>query len=260
MKTSIRRSKSARKARSASKAALGRYLAAGLGATGLASVDSEAAIVSIDVTTLGLTTGANAGVASGSVTTVDDFIVDGRSFAVANNTGVYGYFGFTFPNNTSNANGVVFANGGGSYSPINFAVDSIIGSGILAPNNQSAWNGVGAFSPLFAIIGYGSTPAFPPSPSSHIAFRVAANGTGPFFTDATDWNYGYFRVTWNTTNEFRILDGAYESTVNTPITVVPEPTGLALAGIGALALGAGAIRRSRKARRAAAEGTLAEAV
>ena len=59
--------------------------------------------------------------------------------------------------------------------------------------------------------------------------------------------YGYFEVTWNeTSSEFEILSGAYESTPNTPIAV-PEPSAIALTGIGALALGAGAIRRSRKA-------------
>ena len=93
-------------------------------------------------------------------------------------------------------------------------------------------------------------------PGSFIGFRARPTDT------STNWTYGYFEVTWtNATNTFEVLSGAYESTLNTPIAVaVPEPTGLALAGIGALALGAGAIRRSRKARKAAAEGSLAEAV
>jgi len=69
------------------------------------------------------------------------------------------------------------------------------------------------------------------------------------------------------------LDVGFENTVEispstsftetltlTSVSSVPEPSTVALAGIGALALGAGAIRRSRKARKAAAEGTLAEAV
>ena len=82
---------------------------------------------------------------------------------------------------------------------------------------------------------------------------MAANGTGPTFNDATQFHYGYFRVTWDKQSDvFQVLSGAYESTVNAPITVVPEPGGVALAGIGALALGAGAIRRSRKARKAVA--------
>jgi len=38
--------------------------------------------------------------------------------------------------------------------------------------------------------------------------------------------------------------------VNTAISV-PEPSAIAMTGIGALALGAGAIRRSRKGRKAA---------
>ena len=98
------------------------------------------------------------------------------------------------------------------------------------------------------------------TPANFIGFRVAANGSGPLLNDATQFHYGYFQVTWTAAlNEFRILSGAYESTVNTPITTVPEPTSAALIGVGALALGAGAIRRSRKARRAAAEETPVEA-
>jgi hypothetical protein len=72
-------------------------------------------------------------------------------------------------------------------------------------------------------------------------------------------------VTWdNTLNQFQILSGAYETTPNTSILAgavpVPEPSAVALAGIGALALGAGAIRRSRKARKAAAGGAVIAAV
>ena len=97
------------------------------------------------------------------------------------------------------------------------------------------------------------------TPAKFIGFRVAANGSGPLLNDATRFHYGYFRVTWDRqSDEFRIHSGAYDSTVNMPIAV-PEPTSAALIGVGALALGAGAIRRSRKARRAAAEETPVEA-
>jgi hypothetical protein len=92
-------------------------------------------------------------------------------------------------------------------------------------------------------------------PGSYIGFRARPTDT------STDWTYGYFEVTWtNATNTFEVLSGAYESTVNTAIAVqavVPEPSAIALAGVGALALGAGAIRKARKARKAAAEGSLA---
>lgn len=89
LKTSSRRSTSARRARSAprarSKTALGRYLAAGLGATGLATVECEAGVVNIAVTSLGLTTGANAGVSSGGNVLVNNFLgLTGRQFNVSN--------------------------------------------------------------------------------------------------------------------------------------------------------------------------------
>ena len=68
-------------------------------------------------------------------------------------------------------------------------------------------------------------------------------------------NYGWLEVTWAAaSDQFQILSGAYESTANTPIPIgaVPEPTTIALTGVAALALGAGAIRRARKSRRESA--------
>ena len=86
---------------------------------------------------------------------------------------------------------------------------------------------------------------------SYLGFRARPTISG------TAWNYGYFEVTWNAASaQFQILSGAYESTVNTPITV-PEPAGMVLAGIGALALGVGAIRRSRMPRRPRSPATTA---
>ena len=61
--------------------------------------------------------------------------------------------------------------------------------------------------------------------------------------------YGYLEVTWSSSsNQFQILSGAYESVPGTPIAV-PEPATMGAIGVAALALGAGAIRRSRKARK-----------
>jgi hypothetical protein len=73
-----------------------------------------------------------------------------------------------------------------------------------------------------------------------MAFKTAQN------------NYGWLEVIWNnTSNQFQLVSGAYESTPNTPIVAgVPEPSTIAAAGVAALAMGAGAIRRARRARSA----------
>jgi hypothetical protein len=253
-----RRTHAARKTRVTSKAALGRYLAAGLGATGLATVESEAAVVSLDITNLGSNavnaSGINAGIASGGSKTVNDFVVAGRSLTVGNNLPLLA--GNIYTGLWGNDNGVRIAATGGNYAePTKFVFGNTV---------SSATSFQGARDSQVFYLKYGSSlynsPNFTASPANYIGFRVAANGSAPQFNDATQFNYGYFQVTWDSSSDqFQILSGAYESTVNTPIAV-PEPSTVALAGIGALALGAGAIRRSRKARKAVAEGTLAEAI
>ena len=63
----------------------------------------------------------------------------------------------------------------------------------------------------------------------------------------SDFNYGWIRidVPTDTTNALKVIDWAYESTANTPIlagdmgpppSAVPEPTSMAIFGLGALGL------------------------
>jgi hypothetical protein len=248
MKTSARRSKSARKARSASKAALGRYLAAGLGATGLATAECDAAVINLNISALGTPpsnrSGVNGGVANGESTNIQyvvPFAVTGQinQMGILNNSGD-GYFGL------NGAQYMEFLAGSTVASPTNLPFGALAGP--TTPDGSS-WGNINNINSYFRYAAY-TSPNF--GPGSFMGFRVE-NTEG-------DYNYGYFEVTWNNSNnQFQILSGAYESTPNTPIAV-PEPSTIALAGIGALALGAGAIRRSRKARKAAAEGSLAEAV
>jgi hypothetical protein len=276
MENSIRRSPSARKANPASKAALGRYLAAGLGATGLASVDSEAGIVNVDITNIGSTnldiSGPNAGIPLGSspssIKNIVNFPVTNGAINVANfdYPGSYVTLGFykgSGPAGGPGANYVTqFATGGTAATPFRFTEAGISSVGPTLPSG-TVWSDNRDSAPFRSQAYYGAPLVSAPDwgAGSYIGFRTRPTGS----QDPQDWTYGYFEVTWtNATNTFEVLSGAYESTLNTPIAVaVPEPTGLALAGIGALALGAGAIRRSRKARKArkaAAEGSLAEAV
>ena len=246
MKTSARRPKSARKARSASKAALGRYLAAGLGATGLASMECEAAIVNLDITNIGGQdiSGVNAGILPGDYqlyksvsdpfpTTPNQFYVsNGHTWGAGPMTGLIG------GQNTS------FATAGSYGTPRIFSEGQLVDgspSNNFGTNNiyQSAFQGDATYP---GGVGPFSVPSIT-GPGNYMGFRSGQPG---------NYIYGYFEVTWDqTSSEFQILSGAYESTLNTPIAV-PEPSAIALTGIGALALGAGAIRRSRKARKVAA--------
>ncbi len=278
MKNSIRRSKSARKANPASKAALSRYLAAGLGATGLASVECEAEIVNVNITNIGSNnqniSGPNAGIPAGSQTkSVNNFPIAGAPFP-DRNTIVFRNTHYEFENYSIFYKGlqtsgpgygsarVQFATGGTYASPFKFTE---AGTNLVGPSlpEGAVWDVNSFYNSLFRLEqgDYNWYPFFLPysapdwGPGSYIGFRARPTDT------STDWTYGYFEVTWtNATNTFEVLSGAYESTVNTAIAVqavVPEPSAIALAGVGALALGAGAIRKARKARKAAAEGSLA---
>lgn len=239
-----------RKAKFASKARLGRYLAAGLGATGLASMECEAAIVNLNIAALGSPgtadrSGVNGGLPNGvqgSVFNVVPLAITGtQNQMIISNNFTGGERGLTGFQNMQFLAGSAYA------SPTKLLDGALVGP--TAPGGSS-WvnNGYSLFKygvPPYSVY---TSPNF--GAGSFMGFRVSHSTPGQY-------TYGYFGVTWNnTSNQFQILSGAYESTPNTPIAV-PEPSTIALTGIGALALGAGAIRRSRKARKAAAGGLLA---
>jgi hypothetical protein len=234
-----RSTKTALKSRVTSKAALGRYLAAGLGATGLATVESEAAIVNLNVSAI---SGVNGGLAPGSQTTFTNFVPGqaGTGFTVYNAFEPYSRMGVT------QFSRMRFAAGAALASPTKFVAGNLVSSANSFPS--------GYYLPLFSTTYEPGGVSQNFGPGNYLGFRIQDQFV------PTNFYYGYLETTWNsTTNQFQILSGAYENTPNTAIAV-PEPSTAALTGIAALALGAGAIRRSRKARKAAAEGTLAEAV
>lgn len=227
---------------SATAARLGGYLTVSLGAGVLGTSQADAGIVSIDIGPTGFNIGSpNAGVSTGNTAYRADFpfsnagylyLVNKQTYqpdiAIVTVTGLYG------------RNGLQFANNGGALAT-KFAADATIdgSSGFSSSGNGSQ----GLFYYKNGILSPSVSPDF--GPGSYVGFMT------------NQGNYGWLEVTWSSSSEqFQILSGAYESVPGVAITagpvVVPEPSTTALLGLGALALGAGAVRKQRTARRAQA--------
>ena len=202
------------------------YLAAGVGAGIVGTAPVDAGIVNIDIGPSGFNIGGiNGGVTAGSYATTSNFPLTGAGTLVLSNDG-YSLWGLGGGNN------LAFAASASDASPVRFTVGQTV-SGSTAFQTQQSYTAFRAASSVSPDFGAGS----------YMGFRTAQN------------NYGWLEVTWvAASDQFQILSGAYESTANTPIPIgaVPEPTTIALTGVAALALGAGAIRRARKARRESA--------
>ena len=81
--------------------------------------------------------------------------------------------------------------------------------------------------------------------NSFIGFRFSSGG---------GFNYGYIEVLWNwtgtpSTSSFQLLSAAYEDQVDTAIVTpggsIPEPTSMAIFGLGALGMAYRARRKSK---------------
>ena len=178
---------------------LGAYLAAGLGASTVATPSSDAAIVNINIGPTGFNIGGiNGGVASGSLRQpINNFpLASSGSLAVYNlpgdMIGLAGLAGLKF----------AVAPSGGNATPRNFTLNATINSSAIPVAS-------GVYPSLFRYVngGYGTiynSPNF--GPGSYMGFRTSAN------------NYGWLEVTWtNASSQFQILSGAYESVANVAI-------------------------------------------
>ena len=203
-------------------ARLGAYLAAGLGASTVATSTADAAIVNINIGPTGFNIGGiNAGIAYDDPSlAIDPFPMPGAGNLEINNdyyrNGLYG------------ASGLGFAIWGGFASPRNFAFGSLIG-GPFASFTDS-W---GYFESSFRVLavdvytGGSNYFVFSPNfgPGSYMGFRTAQG------------NYGWLEVTWDSASEdFQILSGAYEDqpgvaiAAGAEVSPIPEPgTWVALA-------------------------------
>jgi len=169
-------------------------LALAAGITSFAQ-NAQAELITINIGPTGFNIGGtNGGVANGSLRLVSNFPISGNSLAVANNYdgGATGLSGF---------NGIKFAAGRGSATPVNFALNTSIGSGSTYVDNEQC---------LFQS-GSGNV-SLPFGSGSYMGFRTAQN------------NYGWLQVTWTPSSvEFQILSGAYESTPNVAILAGAAP-------------------------------------
>jgi hypothetical protein len=197
--------------------------AVSVGAGILGTHSAEAAIVTIDIGPSGFNIeGVNAGLASGGTRNVSNFPMSGGGSLNLINDPNDGYQG------AGSSYFLTFAYSDGAV--FNFSGGATIGSSF-----SGTW--VSGGYPLFKYLGI-TSPNF--GSDSYLGFRTAQG------------NYGWMEATWDGT-DFQFYSAAYESTPGVAIAAgavaVPEPSTTALLGLGALALGAGAVRKQRAARR-----------
>lgn len=225
---------------SASKAArLAGYLAGGVGSTLLATPAADAAIVVVDVSTIGWTQGGTPGTGIGGTSagiTFGDakkiaasFISHGGAVASMDIYNTTNRIGFDPDGNMQ------MATDGGSSSPHKFSTGQTINAA------SYSWRATAGDT---AFIG-GATATSPDfGAGSFVGFRFGSGST---------YYYGYIEVTWayngsQAASTFSILSMAYESTANTGIVATSASAVPAGGGSMALmALGGGAFRRRGRA-------------
>ena len=191
-------------------ARLGAYLAAGLGASTIATSNVEAAIVVIDIGPTGFNIGGiNGGLTSGTYVSRPSFPLNGGgTIRLFNN-----YQGYT---GIAGVGGLEFAINGGNASPRNFALNASIGSSAN-------------FSGDLSYSGF--------KYNNNISTSFNSGGYMGFKTASSTNMYGWLQVTYNSkSSQFFILSGAYENTPGVAILAgdtgaVPEPSTWALSAL-----------------------------
>ena len=230
-----------------------------LGAGILGTQSAEAGIVTIDLKNVTGKdfTGQNAGLTVGTFSFFEINLANGNSFKpyIANRPGTSNYseIGFNFHYQTFGDKGLI-AYGGlsqpGTYphaaTPTAFAARDLINESVFSTIVNDSF-GTGPAFREFYDIEYLS----PDITNKYLAFKTSITAPN------TAANYGWIKVNWNsTTKVFELLGAAYESEAGVAImagdtgaAAVPEPTTMAVFGLGALVLGAGKVRKQRAARR-----------
>ena len=219
-------------------ARLGAYLAAGLGASTVATPVTDAAIVNINIGPSGLNIGGvNAGLSLYNYT-FTYFPDIGQGLLLLGNQQVFSVAGGAYVTGLTFYGGF-FATDFAYASPTRFALNAPING--TSNFTNSGFTGASFFKVVGdAYEGYGSylSPNF--GPGSYMGFKTAAG------------SFGWLEVTWDGT-DFEILSGAYETDPGVAIlagqgagpAAVPEPGTWAAA---ALLAGGAAFARWRKRR------------
>ncbi|MFM8719051.1 MAG: PEP-CTERM sorting domain-containing protein [Chthoniobacterales bacterium] len=209
-------------------ARLGAYLAAGIGASTVATPVVDAAIVGINIGPSGFNIGGiNGGAPVGGFGSFKfNFPISGAGTLNILNNANQGLWGL------DGDNGLTFAINGGFTSPRNFALSQSIGV-------SSYFSGIDAYTGFRGDDWYSVSPNF--GPGSYMGFKTVQG------------NYGWLQVTWTSSSaQFQILSGAYEDQVGVAIlagqggapSAVPEPGTWAAAAL--LAGGATFMRWRRR--------------
>lgn len=196
----------------------------------LAGHRANAGVVSIDLTGY---LGPNAGLAFCDSTSINSFTPGSESRLDIENGTDCGFFGRLYGLSLQGFPGGIAAATGdaGNAVPIKFGagalIDATAGGGAFQDSSFPTVFGrpFGAVSPAFG-------------PNSFLGFRDTLG------------RFGYIEVTWNGIDTFELFSAAYESTpgvaIQTPSAgAVPEPTSMAIFGLGALGM---AYRARRKAK------------
>jgi len=236
-----------------------------LGAGVLGTQSAEAAIVSIDLTNVRSDfgnlvdfTGPNAGLTDGATKRFIVEPINGNVLRlnIQNYQGqseLYNPVGFSRGGDPS-TNGLI-AYGGftqpGTYpyvaTPTAFAAGDLINESEFSLPPTNTFGRGPNFRHFYGGIEYLS----PDITNKYLAFKTSVTAPN------TAANYGWIKVNWNaTTRVFELLGAAYESEAGVAImagdtgaAAVPEPSTMAVFGLGALVLGAGKVRKQRAARR-----------
>lgn len=190
---------------------------------------AHAAVVSIDLTGY---LGSNAGLSFGSSASINGF-PSGSSNRLDIMNGVdTQFFGRLYGLSLQGTGGIATASGSPNASPINFGpgalVDATAGGGEFSSSS---------FPTVFGAPFGSIAPAF--GPNSFLGFKDDQG------------RYGYIEVTWNGSNTFELISAAYESTPGVAIQTpggggaVPEPTSMAIFGLGILGMAYRARRKSK---------------
>lgn len=195
---------------------------------GTPSNTAEAGVIPIDMSAY---SGDNGGLATGGAVNLEPFTPGSSSRLDIVNMNDYGSLGIVHGLSLQNSPGGGIAYAGSTATPIAFGagatIDANAGGGSYTDTAETYFKGIfGATSPAFG-------------PNSFLGFKDSLG------------RFGYIEIEWNGVDTFKIISAAYESEVGVAIQtpggeVVPEPTSMAIFGIGALGMAYRA-RRKRNA-------------